>query len=157
MEVHSLDQFFRVEEGSGEAILDGVKTAIRAGFAVLVAPRGSLSLLLRDDGGTQGNLTLDGACASLLARAQPPLHHVALIVDGAARVALAVVDGFLCNGGADGARGWAYLPMALGALTPAPTFKWGGDFGGQVAGGRWFARALSVTEAVGNSRAGPPQ
>jgi mannose-6-phosphate isomerase-like protein (cupin superfamily) len=35
-EVHKLDQFFRVEEGTGEAILDGVKTAIRAGFAVLV-------------------------------------------------------------------------------------------------------------------------
>src|SRR5512143_3791411 len=36
MEVHTLDQFFRVEEGSGEAILDGVHTAIKAGFAVLV-------------------------------------------------------------------------------------------------------------------------
>jgi len=35
-EVHKLDQFFRVEEGTGEAILDGVKTAIHAGFAVLV-------------------------------------------------------------------------------------------------------------------------
>ena len=35
-EVHKLDQFFRVEEGSGDAILDGVRTAIRAGFAVLV-------------------------------------------------------------------------------------------------------------------------
>lgn len=35
-EVHQLDQFFRVEEGSGEAVLDGVRTAIRAGFAVLV-------------------------------------------------------------------------------------------------------------------------
>src|ERR1019366_10143046 len=30
-EVHKLDQFFRVEEGSGEAVLDGVRTAIRAG------------------------------------------------------------------------------------------------------------------------------
>ena len=36
MEVHKLDQFFRVEEGNGEAILDGVHTAISAGFAVLV-------------------------------------------------------------------------------------------------------------------------
>jgi mannose-6-phosphate isomerase-like protein (cupin superfamily) len=36
MEIHSLDQFFRVEEGTGEAILDGVRTAISAGFAVLV-------------------------------------------------------------------------------------------------------------------------
>ena len=35
-EVHKLDQFFRVEEGSGEAVLDGVRTVIRAGFAVLV-------------------------------------------------------------------------------------------------------------------------
>lgn len=36
MEVHKLDQFFRVEEGTGEAVLDGVHTAIKAGFAVLV-------------------------------------------------------------------------------------------------------------------------
>jgi mannose-6-phosphate isomerase-like protein (cupin superfamily) len=35
-EVHKLDQFFRVEEGTGEAVLDGVRTAIRAGFAVVV-------------------------------------------------------------------------------------------------------------------------
>jgi mannose-6-phosphate isomerase-like protein (cupin superfamily) len=35
-EVHELDQFFRVEEGAGEALLDGVRTAIQAGFAVLV-------------------------------------------------------------------------------------------------------------------------
>jgi mannose-6-phosphate isomerase-like protein (cupin superfamily) len=35
-EVHKLDQFFRVEEGLGEAVLDGVRTKIRAGFAVIV-------------------------------------------------------------------------------------------------------------------------
>src|SRR5450759_948792 len=35
-EVHKLDQFFRVEEGTGEAVLDGVHTAIKAGFAVIV-------------------------------------------------------------------------------------------------------------------------
>ncbi len=36
MEVHHLDQFFRVEEGRGEAILDGVTTPISAGYAVIV-------------------------------------------------------------------------------------------------------------------------
>lgn len=36
MEIHPLDQFFRVEEGTGEAVLDGVRTAISVGFAVLV-------------------------------------------------------------------------------------------------------------------------
>jgi mannose-6-phosphate isomerase-like protein (cupin superfamily) len=35
-EVHKLDQFFRVEEGTGEAVLNGVRTEISSGFAVLV-------------------------------------------------------------------------------------------------------------------------
>lgn len=35
-EVHRLDQFFRVEVGSGEAVIDGLRTPISAGFAVLV-------------------------------------------------------------------------------------------------------------------------
>ena len=34
--VHTLDQFFGVAQGSGEAVMDGVRTAIRAGFAVVV-------------------------------------------------------------------------------------------------------------------------
>ena len=39
-EVHTLDQFFRVEEGTGEVVLDGVRTTISAGFAIVV-PAGS--------------------------------------------------------------------------------------------------------------------
>jgi mannose-6-phosphate isomerase-like protein (cupin superfamily) len=35
-EVHKLDQFFRVEEGTGEAVLDGVSSVIGNGFAVVV-------------------------------------------------------------------------------------------------------------------------
>ena len=35
-EVHRLDQFFRVEAGRGEAVLDGVRTPIQAGYAVVV-------------------------------------------------------------------------------------------------------------------------
>jgi mannose-6-phosphate isomerase-like protein (cupin superfamily) len=35
-EVHQLDQFFRVEEGSGEVVLDGVRTPISDGFAIVV-------------------------------------------------------------------------------------------------------------------------
>jgi mannose-6-phosphate isomerase-like protein (cupin superfamily) len=35
-EIHKVDQFFRVEEGSGEAVLNGLRTPIQAGFAVLV-------------------------------------------------------------------------------------------------------------------------
>jgi len=35
-EVHKLDQFFRVEEGTGEAFLDGISKKISAGFALLI-------------------------------------------------------------------------------------------------------------------------
>jgi mannose-6-phosphate isomerase-like protein (cupin superfamily) len=35
-EVHTLDQFFRVEEGTGEAVLDGVRSSLRAGSAIVV-------------------------------------------------------------------------------------------------------------------------
>jgi len=41
MEVHKLDQFFRVEDGTGEAVLDGVRTVIGAGFAIVV-PAGAM-------------------------------------------------------------------------------------------------------------------
>lgn len=36
IETHKLDQFFRIESGSGEATLDGVTTKIAEGFAVIV-------------------------------------------------------------------------------------------------------------------------
>ncbi len=35
-EVHTLDQFFRVEQGHGEVVLDGVHTPVHAGHAVVV-------------------------------------------------------------------------------------------------------------------------
>ena len=51
MEVHQLDQFLRVEEGTGEAVLNDVRTPISAGFAILV-PAGTnhniICISLRD-------------------------------------------------------------------------------------------------------------
>ncbi len=35
-EVHTLDQFFRVEQGTVEVVLDGHRTSIKAGFAIVV-------------------------------------------------------------------------------------------------------------------------
>ncbi|MDD2656202.1 MAG: cupin domain-containing protein [Patescibacteria group bacterium] len=36
MEVHHLDQFIRIEQGTGKAILDGVEHELQADFAVVV-------------------------------------------------------------------------------------------------------------------------
>lgn len=44
-EVHEFDQFFRVEEGNGEVVLDGVRTPIGAGFAVLVPAGASHNII----------------------------------------------------------------------------------------------------------------
>src|SRR5450755_3083164 len=62
-EVHHLDQFFRVEEGTGEAILDGVRTPIRAGFAVLVPA------------GTNHNIINSGNAALKLYTLYAPPNH----------------------------------------------------------------------------------
>jgi mannose-6-phosphate isomerase-like protein (cupin superfamily) len=63
MELHELDQFFRVEEGTGEALLDGVRTAISAGFAVLVPA------------GTQHNIINTGKVPLKLYTLYAPPNH----------------------------------------------------------------------------------
>jgi mannose-6-phosphate isomerase-like protein (cupin superfamily) len=62
-EVHQLDQFFRVEEGAGEAILDGHRTVIRAGFAVLVPA------------GTNHNIINNGSAPLKLYTLYAPPNH----------------------------------------------------------------------------------
>jgi mannose-6-phosphate isomerase-like protein (cupin superfamily) len=63
MEVHKLDQFFRIEEGAGEAVLDGVRTAISAGFAILVPA------------GTQHNIINTGSAPMKLYTVYSPPNH----------------------------------------------------------------------------------
>jgi mannose-6-phosphate isomerase-like protein (cupin superfamily) len=70
MEVRKLDQFFRVKEGTGEAVLDGVHTVISAGFAVLVPA------------GTNHNLIHTGTVQiKLYTLYSPPNHRDGVIHD----------------------------------------------------------------------------
>jgi mannose-6-phosphate isomerase-like protein (cupin superfamily) len=62
-EVHPSDQFFRVEEGSGEAVIAGVRTPIRAGFAVIVP------------GGTEHNIINTGTVSLKLYTLYAPPNH----------------------------------------------------------------------------------
>lgn len=62
-EVHTLDQFFRVEQGSGEAELDGVRTSIHAGMAILVPA------------GTRHNIINTGADPMKLYTLYSPPNH----------------------------------------------------------------------------------
>lgn len=67
-EVHTLDQFFRVEEGTGEAVLAGVPTAIGPGFAVLVPA------------GTNHNIINTGGVSLKLYTLYAPPNHLDGIV-----------------------------------------------------------------------------
>jgi mannose-6-phosphate isomerase-like protein (cupin superfamily) len=62
-EVHKSDQFFRVEEGSGEAVLDNVTTEVRAGFGVVVP------------GGAKHNIINTGAAPMKLYTIYSPPNH----------------------------------------------------------------------------------
>jgi len=62
-EVHTLDQFFRIEQGSGEAELDGVRTPLHAGSAVLVPA------------GTRHNIINTGADPMKLYTIYSPPNH----------------------------------------------------------------------------------
>jgi len=63
-EVHKLDQFFRVEEGEGNAVLDGIEHRIKPGFAILV-PAGTRHNIINGSSGPMKLYTLYS----------PPNHH----------------------------------------------------------------------------------
>ena len=80
-EVHTLDQFFRVEEGTGEAILDGARTPIKAGFA-LVVPAGANHNIINTGSGPLKLYTLyappnhrDGVVHHTRAEAEADTEH----------------------------------------------------------------------------------
>ena len=62
-ETHHLDQFLRVEAGDGEAVLDGVRTPIQGGFAVIVPA------------GTQHNIVNTGKAPMKLYTLYAPPNH----------------------------------------------------------------------------------
>ena len=80
-EVHKLDQFFRVEEGEGKAVLDGIEHRIKSGFAVLV-PAGTRHNIINGPSGPMKLYTLyappnhrDGVVHATKADAEADKEH----------------------------------------------------------------------------------
>ena len=63
-EVHTLDQFIRVEVGEGKAVLNGVETAIADGSAIVVPQ------------GTEHNITNTGSRSMKLYTVYSPADHL---------------------------------------------------------------------------------
>ena len=80
-EVHKLDQFFRVEQGEGNAVLDGVEHKIKPGFAIWV-PAGARHNIINGSPGPMKLYTLyappnhrDGVVHATKAAAEADKEH----------------------------------------------------------------------------------
>lgn len=144
---------------AGEVLVD---TAAAGGqgpsLSLTVAPGGGVSLRVSDAShGVVGNLTSDAACSGRLAPPGAP-HYVVATVDTGAHLLTLAIDGVLCDGDTEAPAGWAWVDADAGSLAPgAPTFILARNYSGALLGGGWWARMLTVSEAVANYRAGPPQ
>ncbi|MFP3903058.1 MAG: exo-alpha-sialidase [Armatimonadota bacterium] len=83
-------------------------------------------------------------------------HHVVITMDGGPFITTAVVNGQLCDGGAEREFGWARFEHALSRLHGSGALEIAPEMYGEVAGVRIYDRPLLTSEAVGNYRAGRP-
>jgi mannose-6-phosphate isomerase-like protein (cupin superfamily) len=68
-EVHELDQFFRVEEGTGEVVIGDLRLVISSGFAIMVPA------------GTKNNIINSGdASLKLYTLYSPPNHRDGVVL-----------------------------------------------------------------------------
>ncbi len=143
----SLDLWVKLDDLAGGQILLDNRGADGQGFVLRSSATGSLELALHD-GRTSNSWDTDPGVVKAAT-----WQHVTVIVDGGPKLILFVVDGVLCDGGESRQFGWGRFSPFLrevngGALRVAPALH------GQLGGLRVYRRALRVSEAVGNWRAG---
>jgi hypothetical protein len=120
---------------------------------------GTIMVDMVDTKGSRVRFGTDPVCSQRLKDGQQSAHHVGVLVDAGPKMIAFVVDGKLCDGGPDlkaWANGHQLFDLAFGNVG-------GGGGGGSagsvevctdlVSGGRWYDRALYVTEMIGNWRA----
>ncbi|QEM12039.1 sialidase family protein [Mucilaginibacter rubeus] len=80
------------------------------------------------------------------------LHHVAFVVDGGANIIMAMVDGKLCDGGANAPAGWTRFFGINNINTDSPV-TFGKNLDGTISNLKIYSRALRTSELVSNYRA----
>ena len=139
----SIEMWLRLETlEAGQVLLD-TRDETGAGLALETVASAAVQIVL-NDGRTECRWRSD---AGLVAAGEP--QHVVCIVDGGPKIIMFVVNGRLCDGGEERQFGWGrYNPNLrtppTGQLTVSPA----------VQSLRVHDRALRVSEAVGNYRAG---
>lgn len=135
------------QEGHSQTLVD-TRNRFGAGLTLARTERGTLRLTLSDR-------TIEEIWESdddVLSIGQP--HHVSIIVDGGPRILAFVVDGVLCDGGAQRPKGWYRFRRALGHANGIATFTVEDSVSVKLEHLRVYDRPLRISEAVGNYRAG---
>ncbi len=127
----------------GQVLLD-TRAPDGRGLCLYATARGTLEIMLRD-GRTDCRWESD---PGMLVPGAP--HHVAVIVDGGPKIICFVVDGTLCDGGAHRQFGWGRINPHLRNVNGDALLH----LGAGVHTLRLYERALHISEAIGNYRAG---
>jgi hypothetical protein len=156
---------------AGQILLDK-RAATGQGLCLQMTARDTVEIIL-NDGRTENRWDCD---PGLLQAGQR--HHIVVIVDGGPHLILFLVDGMLCDGGTFRQFGWGRFSPNLRHVsaktanrsispgnkgTDSDAAAWGADpartgeiwtFARQLEAVRVYDRALRVSEAIGNYRAG---
>lgn len=127
----------------GQVLLDA-RDETGHGWALMAAEGGAVRMVLND-----GRTACSWACDPGLL-SPGALHHIVVIVDGGPKLILFVVDGRLCDGGESRQFGWGRYNPNLRDVSGAAHLT----ACEAVEGLRIYDRALRVSEAIGNWRAG---
>jgi hypothetical protein len=130
----------------GQIILDSRDDAGR-GYVLRTAERGNVRFEM-NDGWQAASWNSD---AGLLKRGS--LHHIVVIVDGAAKAICFVVDGVLNDGGEERPFGFGRFNPTFKDISGGRELKLAPALRGKLKHVRLYNRAILTTEAIGNFRA----
>ncbi len=143
----TIDMAARFEDlAAGQVLLDSRDGAGR-GYALRTSEGGALRFEMSD--GWQGAYW---DCDAGLLKSNT-LHHIAVVVDGRAKVICFVVDGALNDGGAQRQFGFGRFNPTLKDVSGARELRVAPALRGELRHVRLYNRALRTSEAVGNFRA----
>ena len=140
---------FRIELKSltpGQIIAENLDDSGK-GFIIQTTSDNRLEIQLNDGTNTASWNTEKGIIVA------GKLHHVAVIVDGAANIIRWVIDGNLLDGGSERQFGWTWFSSDLGDLNASKTLRLARKLDGQLTQFRLYNRHLMTAEIIGNYRA----
>ncbi|NLE61997.1 MAG: LamG domain-containing protein, partial [Planctomycetes bacterium] len=145
----TIDMWIRLDELKPGQVIASGQNEQGSGLRLLVTETGTIGLELRD--GKKLRSVWDTDPGAIKAGR---LHHLVAIVEGGPKIIMFVLDGVLLDGGEHRQFGWGRIEPALTDLGGSLPLQVAPSLKGTIKGLRVYQRALRVSQAVSNHRAG---